>query len=254
MSKAASLFEAERNEVGMSAVKLVQARLEISAGSPEKALTLADESAARLRRSENRRQYLSALRLRGASLAALGRSAAARQIFRRTLAGSLEIEQSGIARESLNSLGKLSASVRQAEDFYKRAIKLTENARRPLPGEEFRMAFLADKLEPYENLAKLYLSKNRIEDAFSVVESSRSRSLLETAHGRSIGPSTDDPLANKARDMREELNWLYSRLDRGEGDAAKLETAARRLEKEYIDIAPPHAEHRGWPLIKYPSG
>ena len=43
------------------------------------------------------------------------------------------------------------------------------------------MAFLADKLEPYENLAKLYLSKNRIEDAFSVVESSRSKSLLETA-------------------------------------------------------------------------
>ena len=67
LSKAASLFEAERNEVGMSAVKLVQARLEISAGSPDKALTLADESAARLRRSENRRQYLSALWLRGAS-------------------------------------------------------------------------------------------------------------------------------------------------------------------------------------------
>lgn len=85
LSKAAFLFAAERNEVGISSVKLVQARLEISAGSPDKALTLADESAARLRRSDNRRHYLSALWLRGASLAAIGRRTAARQIFRRTL-------------------------------------------------------------------------------------------------------------------------------------------------------------------------
>ena len=40
-----------------------------------------------------------------------------------------------------------------AEEAFKRAIALLEALRAPLPAEEFRTAFAADKLTPYVELA-----------------------------------------------------------------------------------------------------
>lgn len=59
-------------------------------------------------------------------------------------------------------------------------MELTETLRAPLPAEEFRMAFMADKLAPYEELAKIYLKQNKTEKAFVLIEGSRSRVLAES--------------------------------------------------------------------------
>ena len=45
------------------------------------------------------------------------------------------------------------------------------------------MAFLSDKLAPFENLAKMYLRQNKYKEAFLMIERSRARVLAETLGG-----------------------------------------------------------------------
>ena len=79
-------------------------------------------------------------------------------------------EQQNIAQIALNSLGNLLCDTddqKTSRKHFKKAIEIIETLRAPLPAEEFRMAFLADKLAPFENLAKIYLAENEFEKAFS---------------------------------------------------------------------------------------
>ena len=111
----------------------------------------------------------------------------------------------------MNSLGvvaRANGDSRRAEAFFESSIDAVESARAPLPGEEFRMAFLAKSLEPYENLSRLYLDNGDTEKAFASVERGRSRSLLESVTDVRRTRKNDSSLK-----LRDELNRLYSRLE-----------------------------------------
>jgi CHAT domain-containing protein len=146
-------------------------------------------------------------------------------------------EQPAIAQRAMNSLGVLahdSGDLDNAEEFFEMAIAAAEAARSPLPGEEFRMAFLAKSIEPFDNLSRLYLERGDVEKAFISVERARSRSLLEAVTTSTNGTRTSPEHVK----LREELNWFYSRLARaGEDEVPKLQRLVRDREEKLSSIS-----------------
>ncbi len=109
----------------------------------------------------------------------------------------------------------------KAYSAYQAAREALETLRSSLRGEELKIAFIKNRLEVYENLVELCLSRETnpaAEEAFTYVEQAKSRSLMdlfakpapattETAPGQS-------ELVRSIKDLREELNWYYSRIER----------------------------------------
>ena len=103
------------------------------------------------------------------------------------------------------------------------------------------MAFLSDKLAPFENLAKIYLRQNKLEKAFLMIERSRARVLAETLGGdfaAEFSGKVSAKLTSKLENLREELNWFYSRLNRAEQQAeiGELQAEAKKREKQIADV------------------
>ncbi len=241
LEKSARLFFLEKNPNGAAAVKLTEASLEISRGQYETALKIVREAEKILRKSENRRQKLFAEWLRGETLRLLGKNKSAERILTGTFSESVKNEQSNLAQICLNSLGNLALQTerRKAKNYFKRAIRMIETLRAPLPAEEFRMAFLANKIAPYQNLAKIYLSENKLEKAFLMIEKARARTLSESLNGNYSAAAAEKPtkLSKKLAALREELNWFYSRLNRAEaGEFEDLQKEIKKREKEIADV------------------
>jgi CHAT domain-containing protein len=108
-----------------------------------------------------------------------------------------------------------------AYESYQKARAALEALRSALRGEELKIAFMKNRLEVYERLAELCLNdhskQGAIEESFGYMEMAKSRSLAELLvhHAQAI-PATDtgqSGLVRRIREMREELNWYYRRLE-----------------------------------------
>lgn len=243
LKKSARLYLAEKNKIGAAAVKISEANLELAAKNFEKALDLIEEAENLLENSENVRHKLAADWLKGETLRNLEKYEPAEKLLEETFAAATKQENPNLAQASLNSLGKLALQTkdaRKAEKHFKKAVELIETLRSPLAAEEVRMAFLADKLAPFENLAKIYLAENKLKDAFLMIEKARARVLAETLGGDFN--TFDDAkapakLVRKLEALREELNWFYSRLNRAdESETANLQQEAQKREKLIADV------------------
>jgi CHAT domain-containing protein len=110
------------------------------------------------------------------------------------------------------------------------AVALIEDLRAPLPAEEFRTAFFADKLTPYAELVRLCLHDDRgarASEALGYVERARSRALVDRLGGAvpfRTKPRDDYEagLLTRLEETRAELNWFYNQINR------PVETAAVR--------------------------
>ncbi|HEY8560198.1 MAG TPA: CHAT domain-containing tetratricopeptide repeat protein [Pyrinomonadaceae bacterium] len=237
LEKAARLFAREKNPNGAAQVKLTEAALAVARRNYQIALRHVREAEKLLTRSENRRPKLFARWLHGEALRLLGKNKTAERILAETCAQSLADEQSNLAQMCLNSLGKLALGKdrRRSESYFKKAVRLIEKLRAPLPAEEFRMSFFADKLAPYRNLAKIYVGENECEKAFIAIERARARTLSEILSGGDSAVKIDGPAkpSKRLESLREELNWFYNRLNRAEaGEPAKLLREIKKLEKQ----------------------
>lgn len=245
LRKSARLYELEKNRDGAAIVKLTEANLELGRKKYKNALESAAAAENFLAESGNSRRKLMVRWVRAEALANLGDHAAAEKILNEILLEAKKKQQPQIAEISLNSLGNLlyqKGDARGAEKFFKKAIKFIETLRAPLPAEEFRMAFLANKLAPYENLTKIYLAENKIRQAFLMTEKARSRSLAESLANDNVSnelqASAPSKLTKKLETLREELNWFYSRISRSNehGEIANLQAEAEKREKQIADV------------------
>ncbi|HVE59248.1 MAG TPA: CHAT domain-containing protein [Pyrinomonadaceae bacterium] len=244
LKKAAQLYKLEKNPSGLADVKLTEANLELTRRNFPNALIKIREAEKILTRSENLRQKLFAKWLHGEILQNLGRLKNAEKILLETYGESIEQEQLNLAQICLNSLGNLALrknETGEAEGYFNRAVRMIETIRAPLAAEEFRMAFLADKLAPFENLAKIHLAENDPEKAFSFIEKARARTLSESLSGNfsQMNDKASSELSKKLEDLREQLNWFYSRLNRADAERGELETLqkeAKRREKQIADV------------------
>src|SRR5215207_1118998 len=163
-----------------------------------------------------------------------------------------------IAERCHTSLGLLASArgeTSKAEESFRRAVSLIEDLREPLPAEEFRTAFVADKLAPYDELVRLCLSNergSRVAEAFAYAERARSRALVEMMSGAlAVHPRPRDEfeaeLFAQLDQLREELNWFYSRINRppaptdtvaprGAASMQSLHDAVRERETRTLEI------------------
>ena len=217
------LYGAEGNEVGEAMVALTQAQLDYHRGNYAAASRTAAEAEPQLARSGSWRKLLMARWLRGETERAQGHHSLAKAILGETLAEANENEQPPVPERCYTSLGRLATmtgELQSAERAFEQAVKLTEELRATLPGEEFRTAFFANKLGPYQELARLCLAAetDRTAEAFSFVERARSRALVDALGGQlniQIQPrdSFETELLDQLAQLRQELNYLYNRID-----------------------------------------
>jgi len=141
---------------------------------------------------------------------------------------------------------------KQAFDAYQSAREALETLRGNLRGEELKIAFLKNRTEVYENLVELCLeppsSPAAFEEAFHYVEQAKSRSLMDlfVRPAPNLVDSTrgQSELARSIRELREELNWYYNRIEREQlqpeqqpaSRIATLQEQARQREKELLHM------------------
>jgi tetratricopeptide (TPR) repeat protein len=235
---ARELYAAEENEVGEAVVVLTQAQLHYQQKDYVSANRMAAEAESRLSFSGGWRRLLMARWLHGEAERALGRTGEARSILEQTLLEANLKEQPQVAERCCTSLGLVAAMAGDtpaAEKAFKQAVKLTEELRAPLPGEEFRTAFFANKLEPYSELVRLCLDDGRVAEALDFIERARSRALAETLGGNpglTVRPRDEfeSDLLRQMEGLSEELNYLYNQINRPQDDAGEPdERPAKRL-------------------------
>jgi tetratricopeptide (TPR) repeat protein len=255
LAGARELYAAEGNAVGEAVVTLVEAQLHHAEGSPGAASAAAAQSEGPLESAGAWRQLMLARWLRAEAARAQGQRREARVLLESTLRGAVEQALPQVAERCHTSLGLLAASegdLTAAEESFKRAVELIEEMRAPLPAEEFRTAFFSNKLVPYDELVRLCIGGDgaRVEEAFRFVERARSRALVDRLGGslkprRIAGDPFEAKLHARLEELRTELNWFYSRINRpgGGGGArhgaeamAQLHEALRRSEGETLDI------------------
>ncbi|MGB6430982.1 MAG: CHAT domain-containing tetratricopeptide repeat protein [Candidatus Acidiferrales bacterium] len=137
-----------------------------------------------------------------------------------------------------------------AYESFQHARAALEKLRSGLRGEEVKIAFLKNKLGVYEGLVEICLERSsdplRFEEAFACIEEAKSRSLTDLMLQRGpilAGNNTgQSDLVRRIRELREELNWYYHRIDieqlRPEESSpdriAKLQEQSKSREEEFL--------------------
>jgi CHAT domain-containing protein len=109
----------------------------------------------------------------------------------------------------------------EAYGSYQKAREALETLRSSLRGEELKIAFMKNRLEVYECLVDLCLRDDSRQDSakesFGYIELAKSRSLAELlvqhGHGLPASDTGQSGLVRRIREMREELNWYYRRIE-----------------------------------------
>jgi len=121
----------------------------------------------------------------------------------------------------------------EALSAYGEARKALEAMRSRLHSEELKISFVKNRLQVYEALVDLHMSAEPGEadagEAFNCIEAAKSRSMTEMIFqsGQSLpmGDAGQSELVRRIRDLREELNWYYHRIEleqlRPEDNSAK---------------------------------
>jgi len=213
--RAAELFGEEKNEVGCAVVKLTEAQLSYAQRRYDEASAAASAAEPALAAVGAQRRRMFARWLHAEAQRAAGLTQQSLAELQQTLAAS-ESDQPDLAARCLTSIGLAESTNGEraaAERSFKKAAKLIEELRAPLPGEEFRTSFFADKLTPYHELMRLCLEDGRNLEAFHYSELSRSRGLVDSlGSDLSLTVEASDEereLIRRMELLREELNFLY---------------------------------------------
>jgi CHAT domain-containing protein len=153
-----------------------------------------------------------------------GDRAAARSECARALERLAAIEAPVLRYQAEFLMGQIQQSredLSGAYDSYQRARAALETLRSSLHGEELKIAFMKNRLEVYECLVDLCTGGNEnsdsLEEAFGYMELAKSRSLAEllVQHGHvlPVADAGQSSLVRRVREMREELNWYYRRIE-----------------------------------------
>lgn len=255
LAEAAELYRAEGNAAGAAGVRLAEAQIFYGEQRYEEALAAAAEAEGPLREVGARGRLLLASWLQGEAARALGRAVEAAARLQATLRDAAAYSMPQVAQRCHTSLGLLHIAAGDtvaAEEAFQRAIAIVEELRAPLPAEEFRTAFVGDKLTPFVEVVRLYLAdddQERVVEALRYVERARSRVLVDMLKGvlrPQVRPrdAYEADLVARIGALREELNWLYSQINRvPEGDASRaaammseLHEAARERETTVLEL------------------
>jgi len=245
LSESRALYVAEKNAVGEALVALTEAQLYFAENEFETAENLAGKAEKTLKKGGAWSRALQARLVRGNAKRNLGKKSEARRLVKTALRDAESMPQ--IRLSCLTSLGLLAlddSDFQTAQKFFFEAIELTEKLRAPLASEDFRTAFVTDKLMPYREIVKIYLAENAVEKAFQFTERSRSRALLDALDGdfANFEPQDEfeEKLLAKTEKLRGELNWFYRQLSNPlksvESNLTAVNEAIQERESEMSEI------------------
>jgi CHAT domain-containing protein len=228
--EARAIYKEGSNAVGEALVIFIGAQIDYAEGNYAAAITAAAEAEAPFAEAQAWGRRLLARWLQGEAARAQGMFCEAERLLMDALRDAEQWSVIPVIQRCYTSLGLLAEArgdVPSAEYAFKRAIASIEESRAPLPAEEFRTAFLADKLLAYTEMVRLCLAEGtpgRIAEALGYVERARSRALVDMLVGAL--PTTPKPqdefeagLTTQLERLREELNWYYSQVNRPDGEA-----------------------------------
>ena len=251
LKRACELYQAEGNKVGEALVALTLAQLHEAHADNEIAYRLAVKAEADLTALGGWHQILLARWLRADIARALGYLDEARRLFQSAVQDSVAKGQPQIAERCHTGLGLVALAKGEtavAERHFRKAVAVTEELRAPLPGEEFRTAFFANKLVPYNELVRICLDagEERLIEALMIVESARSRTLVDSlggTHENLIEPrdAFEASLLTQIGELREELNYLYKEINQpanGNGNRrlSQLQAELHEREKKVLEV------------------
>ena len=227
--EARALYEAAGNVVGKAMVSLIEALAYHAQRDYAAAAATARETEAPFAEVNAWGRLLLARWLQGEAARAQGKFREAETLLQGTLRDAEQWSALPIIEHCNTSLGLLAETLGDrsgAEAAFKRAIASIEEVRAPLPAEEFRTAFMANKLIPYTEMVRLCLADgnpSRVAEALGYIERSRSRALMDMLGGAM--PASPKPrdgfeagLFTRLEMLREELNWFYSQINLPDSD------------------------------------
>jgi tetratricopeptide (TPR) repeat protein len=99
-----------------------------------------------------------------------------------------------------------------------------------LQGEELKISFVKNRMQVYDMLVELYLdgggSEIPVEESFACIEAAKSRGMIEMmfqgGRGAALGEEGQGAPGQKVRDLREQLNWYYHRIELEQLRAGKI--------------------------------
>lgn len=188
---AATLYTAEKNNIGVAGVRLAQAGLAAAQTAYTDAARLAADAETTFASIGTWRRALLARWLRGEA-ARVAHQPDAHELLTAALHDATHHEQPALAYRCHTSLGLLALAANDTETAiseFQHAVALVEELRAPLPDESFRTAFFADKLTPYHKLAEIHARAGRTAQAFGYIEQARARALAEQMPASSRQPA-----------------------------------------------------------------
>jgi CHAT domain-containing protein len=253
LAEARELYIAEGNDFDAAFMTLVEAQLLYAEGHFAGAATAAERAEGPFDTARTWGRLLLARWLRGEAMRSASRPEASvllESVLQEAKARALP----QIAYRCLTSLGLLAQSagdLHAAQLAFEGSVAMIETLREPLPAEEFRVAFLSDKLTPFSELARLCLVEPSAEGtvrAFEYVERARSRALVDMLAGvvnvRSRpNDAFEAELVHELERLREELQGYYSQINRADGAISRgpevmdaLYAAVREREAGVLEI------------------
>lgn len=239
LARAQELFQAEGNYSGQVSALSARADLAVSEGRFDEARKVLEDARPVLRRDDDPRHEITVKLLTGRTLAASGEAVKARRVLAEAERLAANRQHTNALQSIRNELGKLALKADDhagARRHFRAAIRDIESLRSNVGADEFSVAFLGDKREPFDNLTRLLLDEKSVAAAFRTVERSRSRALLDAMDAR---PQAAGPAAMRLQvdDARSRLNFLYRTLDRDDGgETARLRTEILAAEKAFAGV------------------
>jgi len=247
--RARKLYQAEGNKVGEALVLVSEAQLYHDHQNDEVANKLAVQAEANLSLFGGWHQILLARWLCADIERTTGHTGKAEQLFADAVHESIRQGQPQITERCYSGLGLVSLAkgdTQTAEACFRQAIAVTEELRAPLPGEEFKTAFFANKLIPYHELLRICLlaGEARLPEALTLVESARSRALVDSLGDRhepltEARDSFESKLLGRIGELREELNYLYKEINQPAGNEQRqrdVQNDLREREGKVLEI------------------
>ena len=121
----------------------------------------------------------------------------------------------------LGQLAHKKGDLTAAHDSYQTARQALESMRTRIHTEELKISFGRNRLQVYEALVEILLAgavgKESDAEALACIEAAKSRSMSEMIFrsGQSLpmGEEGQSNLVRRIRDLREDLNWYYHRIE-----------------------------------------
>lgn len=261
LREARGLFMRQENETWLSHTDLQQAEVLSRMGSYNKAHALSLYVAETYQRLGLKTKQAYTSLLAADLFVREGRWAAAHERLEQVHAMLADLNAPWLLYRLEASCGQVNEGLGRpasAVEHYRNAAQLAEQMAATIPAEEQRTAFVADKQIPYEGLVTLTAASDPSE-AFGWAERAKSRALIDLLAAGvrprlRVSDEVDARRADRLRVLREELNWLYSRLTRGAAPGEtgvpvagpevweKIQTREQEVTALWHDLQAKHAE------------